>query len=181
MVGKIELKRKRVMPGRLMGISSMIVLGGLLGAIVSSPIENQSHFDSHPEQVSLLIIGEPTNELETKQLHNFNHPHTFLVKKEEDGFQFIHSIQSLKPFDHDNDNIIDQSDPIFGKLYLGLYHPKLHRFSYQPLNNTAIRALKLLTKKGHVYAAQAILANHSQNSQFVKIMISEHWFKSSHS
>ena len=107
---------------------------------------NASPLALSSDLVPLLVLHnqfENTNNPQTT--HHFKHAHQFLMFKTlKRNFHFLSSLEELAPFDQDHDGIIDPSDPIYGRLYIGSYDEKKQSFHYQAITDTPIRAIKLI-------------------------------------
>lgn len=161
----------------------LIVVTSLTGYFLIPPQQElppKSQVMLHPTPVPMLVLHDEEQDSKVKITHGFEHKHSFLVVKINHQFQFLHSLADLAPFDNDGDNIIDESDPIFGHLYLGHFDPKTKRIQYQPLQQSAIRAIKLLPEGDHqqkIAHAEVILSTHHQYSPHFHLMISQAYFK----
>lgn len=159
----------------------------LTGSVLIAILWNFNGFNEHHQsQMShqsalkpFLMLHNEHEHLGKNPIHSFNHPHSFLLIRGKRGLKFVRSISELSPHADLTYNMIDQSHPIYKHLFIGSYIPTSHRFIYQPLYNTSIRAIKILkhSKNSQPHALEAIIATQHQHTPNYHLIITAEWFK----
>lgn len=141
----------------------------------------KSHFDLHPDLMSVLVLHNAHDDSANTTIHKFKYNHSFLVLRKKNQLQFIHSITELAPYDEDHDFVIDQNDEIYDRLFVARYDQKDKKFKYMPLANTAIRGIKLIPDlhKHQLTHAEVLLTTQHQFTPNYKLVISPQLFKDS--
>ncbi len=107
------------------------------------PLFFKSKILSHAPSVGVVVLRADSILQTAKISTDDNEKDLYLILKERGKFYLFSNLNQLAPYDTNRDNIIDASDPLFEKLYIGRYTEKNHTLSYRPINKTAIRAIKL--------------------------------------
>lgn len=146
---------------------AVVVCTVLLSVIVinligTSDKSYKSTILSHKPAVPVIVLQQ-SSELAFKPVRatHINNEDLYLIIKENGSLYLFTKLEQLEPYDRNNDNIIDGSDPLFQKLYVGHYDDKKHILTYRPIDKTAIRAIEIErdNHKKHVVRARALYAN----------------------
>lgn len=135
--------------------------------------QTESMIEMHSQATAVLVVHEGKKQVLASHLHRLQERPLFLMLKQNNQYVFLSSLEQLVPFDHDQDGMIDQSDPIYSQLFIANYDRKKKHFNYQPLHRTAIRAINLAynARSSEKYTAIAVLTNHHQTTSNYKIYI----------
>lgn len=117
---------------------------------------------SHKPAVPVVVLQQDKNlSFKPVRATHINNKDLYLIIKENDSLYLFTKLEQLEPYDRNHDNIIDASDPLFQKLYVGHFDEKSHVMTYRPIDKTAIRAIELErdSRQQHVIRARALYAN----------------------
>lgn len=121
--------------------------------------ENKSIIMSHQVSVPMLVIHPPETKKMAAKIHKLTDSYLFLLLKKKNQIFFFTHVEQLKPYDSDDDNVIDNGDAIFEHLYVGAYDKKKQTLVYHPIAKTAIRAIRLDLKQQGLSRAEVVFSD----------------------
>lgn len=126
----------------------------------------KSRILSHRPSVPVVVLQRESHTEVPKEAEHINGRYLYIIVKENDDLYLFTKLEQLHPYDRNNDNMIDASDPLYQKLYIGQYDEKKHLLTYRPIDQTAIRAIQITKDSNHVKTIQikALYANSHQLS-----------------
>jgi len=126
----------------------------------------KSRILSHRPSVPVVVLQRESHTERPKEAEHINGRYLYIIVKENDDLYLFTKLEQLHPYDRNNDNIIDASDPLYQKLYIGQYDDKKHLLTYRPIDQTAIRAIQITKDSNHVkvISVKALYANSNQLS-----------------
>lgn len=144
-------------------------------------------FEHSRESKSFILTNAPTTPIvvlhkehivsNKSQIHQIDEEQFFLMLKKDSTLYLFTNLEQLRPYDHDHDNIIDISDPIFHKLYIGQYDKEKKMLVYHPIEKTAIRAIRLDTDEANqVVQGQTIYTGNQQRRSVMGMYLSARAF-----
>lgn len=164
--------------------SILVVVVSLL-AVISSVfykdfIENydaKSFIVTNADTTSIVVLHDDNTRLNLSQIHQLDEDHFFLMLKKDKTLYLFTTLDQLRPYDHDNDHVIDNSDPVFNHLYIGQYDKQNKRLVYHPIQQTAIRAIRLDTNANNqVVQGQTIYTGNHQDRSVMGMYLSARAF-----
>ncbi len=163
-------------PRQLILTTILLLSAYALLAVVYDDNDLVSNLSPNQVPVPMLVMHPPYAHDQDPSIHKISEKYLFLLMKKQDQIFFFTTVEQLRPYDRDHDNVIDNSDSIYNFLYVGLYNKKNNNLVYRPISKTAIRAIRLSSTTAVTERAEVIFADNHLNKSTTPLHITAEYF-----